>query len=694
MKPSRSKKIALAFAAALLAIPAAALLVVINFDWNRAKPWLNERVSAALDRPFAIRGDLALSWEKRVGAAADGGTWRAMVPWPNLVAHDIHIGNPTNDAPTGPATELASIRRFDFSVDPLALLGKTITVPVLRFEKPIINLQRAADGRNNWTFAAEEHASPWKVTLQRVVLSEGSVHLDDKFRRADLVAQIDTINADPDYGVQWQLRGKINGDSVEGSGKAGAVLSLQHQTTPYPLKVDLRIGNTTVIHAEGTLTKPSELAALDMRLQVSGASMARLYAVLRVLLPETPPFVTDGHLTGVLSTHGSHWTYENFSGKVGSSDIAGTLDYKSKQARQPRPLVSGTVVSRQLNFSDLSPMIGADSNVSKRRRGVAAVQPPNKVLPVETFKTDRWTSVDADIDYSAEKIIRKKHLPINKLHSSLHLQDGVLSLSPLEFDMAGGSLSAHIVLDGSGKSGKDAINATMTVTARHLKLKQLLPSVKTLQTSQASVGEINGDASLSAVGDSVASLFAASNGEIKTLINQGTVSKLLLEEMGLNIGSVIVTRLLGDKQVKLNCMAADFGVTNGLMQTRSFIIDTDQAILQVNGSIDLTRELLDLTILPRSKGLRVFSLRAPLYLRGSFQHPRASIDKGVIAMRAVGALALAALAPIAAMIPLINAGPGENSACAKLLADARVLPRAPPPGKTWHAKPVRKSAAK
>ena len=247
------------------------------------------------------------------------------------------------------------------------------------------------------------------------------------------------------------------------------------------------------------------------------------------------------------------------------------------------------------------------------------------------------------------------------------------------------------MLDGSGKVGKDAIKATMKVTARHLKLKQLFP---TLQPLQASTGEINGDASLSAVGNSVASLLGASNGEIKTLINQGTLSKLLLEEMGLNIGSVILTSLVGDKQVKLNCMATDFGVTNGLMQTRSFIIDTDDAIVDVSGNINLTQEQLDLTINPNSKGLRVLSLRAPLYVLGSFKQPSVSVDKGVLAMKAGGAIALAALAPVAlapaaallALIPLINTGPGENSECAKLLAEARVKPVAPPPGRTYHRK--------
>lgn len=681
MNQPRRMKIALAVAAGLIAVPAVALVVLLNVDWNRAKPWFNARTSEALGRPFSIAGELSLTWEKPAGP---DDSWRSMIPWPHLVAQDIHIGNPPAMTASSEAkAEMAHIRAFAFSLNPLALLEKKIEIPVLRFDAPVVSLLRSADGKNNWTFKSDDTPSPWRLELQRAVFAKGSVHLIDAVQHADVTADIDTLNADPSYGVAWQLRGKFKGEAISGNGRAGAVLSLQQQTAPYPIMAHLRM-EKTVIAVEGTLTKPTDLAALDMRLKLSGVSMARLYALTGIVLPETPPFATEGHLTGTLSPHGAHWVYEKFSGKVGASDIGGSLDYQSKQ---PRALLSGTVVSHVLHFADLAPLIGADSNAGKAERGAAAVQPTGKVLPVEPFKTERWTSIDADIKFSAEKIIRKKELPINKLTTNLHLQDGVLSLLPLNFDMAGGSLRSDITLDGSGKAGKNAIKATIKVTARHLKLKQLFPALEPLQ---ASVGEIDGDASLSAVGNSVASLLGASNGEIKTLISQGTISKLLLEEMGLNIGNVILTHLAGDKQVKLNCMATDFGVTNGVMQTRSFIVDADDAILDVSGNINLTQEQLDLTIKPNSKGLRVFSLRAPLYVRGSFNEPRVSVDKGVMAMRAGGAIALAAVAPVAALLPLINAGPRESSECARLLAAARVKPVAPPPGKTYHGNVKRK----
>jgi uncharacterized protein involved in outer membrane biogenesis len=202
---------------------------------------------------------------------------------------------------------------------------------------------------------------------------------------------------------------------------------------------------------------------------------------------------------------------------------------------------------------------------------------------------------------------------------------------------------------------------------------------------QATVGEVNADVSLSATGNSVATLLAHSNGELKSVINQGTVSKLLLEEMGLNIGNVVLAKLFGDKPVKLNCMVTDFAVDNGLMRSRLFVVDTEVAKLDVDGTVNLDNEKLDLVLRPDTKGLRVFSLRSPIYVRGTFKAPDVSVDKGVVAMRAGGALALAAVAPVAALLPLINAGPGETTGCAALLAQAGGKPVAPPPGKRMPA---------
>jgi len=666
--------------AALLALIAIVVIFVLTFDWNRARPYINEKVSESTGRSFVIGGDLQVKWQQ--GRKTEPG-WRRYVPRPVISAQDVRMSNP-DWATAGP--QLASAKRIDVAIHPLPLLQHRVVLTDLALEAPNIALQRRADGSNSWTLK-DNGPSAWDVEIQRMAFGDGAIRYLDEGIALDVHAKVSSTAPDATpgdapgnapmqkYGIAFTLGGSYRKAPVTGGGKAGAVLSLTDNNTVYPVQAHAVLGKNKA-SIDGTLTDPRSLSGIDLQLSLAGASMADLYPLTGVLLPETPHYSTEGHLTGTLAPRGGEWVYDKFSGKVGSSDISGKLAFS---ASTPRKRLTGEVHSRLLQFSDLGPLVGADSSASKKERGVASTQPAGRVLPVETFKTERWTSLDADVRYTADKITRDADLPISKLDTHVVLTDGVLSLTPLNFNVAGGTLTSQIKLDGSGKVIANGIAAELKASARHLRIQQLFPRLPALH---ASAGEINGDASLSATGNSVASLLGSSNGEVRALIERGSISKLLLEEMGLNIGSVVLTKLVGDKQVKLNCMAADFVAIKGLMRTRQFIVDTDDAILHVDGTVNLADERLDLTLQPDSKGLRVFSLRSPLYVRGTFSKPDVSVDKGVLALRAGGALALAVVAPVAALLPLVNTGPGEDSACAALLAEARVKPVAPKPGKT------------
>jgi uncharacterized protein involved in outer membrane biogenesis len=461
---------------------------------------------------------------------------------------------------------------------------------------------------------------------------------------------------------------------VGGGGKTGSVLSLRDQDEPFPVQADVHSANTRVA-VEGTVTRPAHLAGIDVKLTLAAPSMARLYPFTGVLLPETPAFSTDGHLTGELGENKSRWVYDKFKGKVGQSDIAGRLEFATGK---PRNKLTGNVVSHQLRFADLGPLIGADSNASKRARGVEAVQPENKALPVEKFHTERWKVLDADVRFTADRIVKDKDLPISKLQSHVVMNNGVLTLEPLNFVMAGGNVNSNIKLDGS--NANSPIKATADIKARDIHIKELFPQIEKMQ---ATVGSIYGEAKLTATGDSVGAMLAAANGEVKGLVSQGVVSKLLLEEAGLNVGNIIITKLFGDKEVKLNCLAADLGVKDGVAQTRTFVLDTDEAIVDINGWVNMSTEQMDLRIKPETKGLRLFTLRTPFYVRGTFKNPDLSLDKKVLALKGGAAAALAIVAaPAAALLPLINTGPGKDSPCNALLARAGAKPVAPPPGKS------------
>jgi uncharacterized protein involved in outer membrane biogenesis len=475
--------------------------------------------------------------------------------------------------------------------------------------------------------------------------------------------------ATPRYALGWTAKGRYKKRQVEGSGKLGGILALQDASRPYPIQVDLRAGDTRIA-VVGTLSDPAHLAALDLRLWLQGRSMARLYDMTGLALPETPPFATDGHLIARLAGGPMVFRYEDFTGRVGGSDINGTLVYEQQV---PRPLLSGTLVSNVLQLSDLGPVIGADSRASRRQRGDTSSQPAGKVLPVEEFRTDRWQTLDADVRFTGRRILRSKSLPVTDLYTHLILENSILTLDPLRFGVAGGSLSGTIRLDGSA----DPLAGRFAIAARHLRLKQLFPTFAPMQTS---LGEINGDAALSAIGNSPARLAATSNGEIKLLVNEGAISNLLLEAAGLNVANVVYNRLFGDKTTRIHCAASDVVISNGVAEPRIFALDTDDALINVDGTVDLRSEDLDLTVRPHTKGFRVFSLRSPLHVDGTFAQPKVGVDLPALALRGGAVIGLALISPFAALLPLVAPSNVGDSPCAQMFASMRALPSAPPPG--------------
>lgn len=660
---TRTLKIAGEVIAALIALVVLLLALASVFDWNRAKPWISDKVAAATGRTFAINGDLSFSWERpqeqQVG-------WRRFVPWPHVRAQGVELGN-ADWARTGPT--MAKLGQVDVTANPLALLTKTISVQSLILQEGNITLEKDKSDRSNWVFKEENKDRPpaWGFVIHSLVVRKSHVRYVDPVKKADVNTRIST---DANGAVHFKLDGKFNDEPVSGGGKAGGLLTLMEQEVEYPVEATIKVGETTIT-ANGTLTDPSNPSALNIELKILGASMADLFPLSGLVLPETPKFSTEGRVVGTFKPGNIRVRYEKFKGKVGQSDIGGTLEYLH---RKPRPLLRGEVTSNTLRLADLKAMIGTDENVNKKSE--EAKIPPGKVLPVSPFRTERWDKIDVQVRFSGKQIVRPEALPIDHLETTITMDNGLLSLAPLNFDIASGRLTTELSINGRS----DPAKARMKVSARDLQLKKLLPKV---EATQASIGEMNGAAELSAAGNSFAALLGSANGEVKSLIQRGSISKFILEAAGLNIASAVAAKVFGDHQVQLNCMAADFAVTNGVMQARTFIIDTNDATITADGNINFKEEKLNLTVRPESKGVRIISLRSPLHIRGTFKNPDVGVNKGVVAAKAGAAAVLGiAAAPAAALLALINPGPAEDSPCASLLKQAGQKPEAPPPGKT------------
>jgi hypothetical protein len=718
----------------LVALLLIALVILLTFDWNRAKPWINERVSAATGRHFEIEGDLSARWHWPQPVDMETG-WRRWVPGLTVQAERLVLGNradfgrygavgmesanadaravekraAASDAASAPASAgasapasapasdsspasapasaasssasapasadaaqpagatpppMASVGRASASLKLLPLLVRHVSIGTLAVESPDVALARRADGSNNWTFDrpaadGEPKPNPWTVDVARVSVKEGRLALADAMKDLAFVANLSTQESPGPYGLRFDVRGRYAKARIEGSGQAGHVLSLRQKEVQYPLQFKARAG-TVRAEVEGTLSNPASFSGLDMQVLLQAESMADLYPLTGIVLPNTPPFRTKGHLVGSLEPGRAVWDYRDFTGTVGQSDLRGQLTYTSAE---PRPRLTGEMASKQLRLADLGPVVGAPSGERPQEKGTS--KRAGKVLPDAAFATDRWNAMDLDLKFKGERIVRDESLPIENLDVHARMENAQLTLSPLRFGVAQGKIDSTVVLDG-----RDApLKAQLRGSVDGLRLSALFPKVELMEKS---FGRLDGAMAVNGTGNSIAKMLGTSNGEARVYIRNGRFSKQMLDLAALNVGSVVVAKLFGEnKEVQLRCAVADFGIKDGIAQTRSVKLNTEEAVVEAMGTIDLGREYMDLYIKPESLKWKFFSLRTPLYVKGNFADPKVGLEAGPLLLRAGAAVAAAVVAPAAlALVPVTVPAAEDDENCAALLANA------------------------
>ena len=601
----------------MLALAVLGVVLVLSFSHLRGP--ISRAVTKATGRELIIEGDL-----------------RIMPSWvhPRFRAERVTFAN----ADWGDAEHLLKAEAIEFSVNLLGLFGGKLLLPEVSLEDAEVNLELDAEGRKNWVLDDKEQKKDSRIVIQRLTVDQGLLGYDDAQREHSLLTELSTDQG----GVGFRTEGFYGGLPMKAAAYGGPVLKLRNPDGGYPLKGEGKIGDTA-FKLDGELTELIGLRGMDMKIDVSGKSMDQLYQIIHVAFPRTSRYTTSGRLV----REGGVTRYEKFSGKVGESDITGTLTVDNNGER---PFMQGELLSKVLNLADLGPLVGTNR---PRKTGI---------LPDAPFDPGRWGSVDADVKLRAGTIRRPEQLPLEDLSVRIQMRDRVLTLNPLEFGIAGGKIAGPIRLDGT----KETIRADTALRVQKLQLAKLFPTIKQAQTS---LGDIGGLIELKGHGNSVGQMLGSSDGKIGLYIDDGKVSAFLMQLAAMDLWNVARVKLSGDKPIELRCAIADFTVKDGLMQTNVFVFDTSAVVISGEGTIDLGSEEMDLKLAPKAKEKSLASLNSPLYIRGTFLEPEVAPDVGRMAAKGVGALVMGAINPLLALLPLINDGPGKDSNCAKLIAE-------------------------
>ena len=628
------------------------IAVSFLFPWklNFLRNTLADKAEQSTGRRLTVDGDLTLYW----------------LQGPRITAERLRFANPA----WASRPDMLTVDRIDTTISFSDLLHKRVVLPQVMVEAPDLHLEQSADGRRNWFLDREQSDSSTSVALGAVTLDKAHVAYVVKHIDTDVevdLATVDASNVTTSGGgktsrIALKAGGKWKGLKLEGEASGGDVLRLRDAKAAYPMTAKGTIGRTHIA-ADGTITGITKPTAADFKLDLSGADLGEWLRIAGIGLPETPAYSTAGHVRladGV-------WHYDNFTGKFGVSDVAGSVTYQQRERDgKHRPFISGKLISKKLDLADLGPAVGK----APAPQAAAAARTPasasGRILPQRTFSADKWNTLDADIRFEGKDIKNAGSIPFDNLDMHVTMQDTVLAFTPLSFGFAGGKMGGNVRLDGSVNPMRAHVDARFA----DLQLDRLTPSLK---RANDALGRLNGTVKLDGRGNSIAAMLGTSNGTAQIAMGRGELSSLLLELMGLQ-GPQIVRYLLGDRDAKVRCAVADLVMKNGDLSTKSALIDTDLNVIKLEGHVDFAGEQFNLTVTPLPKKPSILVLRTPFHVAGSFAQPSVKPDYGTLAMRGGGALALGLLNPFAALIPLIETGPGIDADCAGLIAAVKNAP--------------------
>jgi len=612
-----------------LLVIAAVGLLWWAWDWNWFRPLVEARLSAALGRPVTIdRVELH----------------------PGRMTVLSLFGVTAGDTPGFQEEKSARIGRVIVSFDAETWLRtRRVVLPSIEIDHPNLEFEQNASGKSNWDLSGSPSSAPPEIgNLQ---IHDGTVHVHMDKERANATVTISTQGETLVIGGN----GSYAGQPIAVRATGGAILALRKAGEPYPIDLQLDNGPTRIT-LKGHIDDPLALKGADVNLVLSGPDMALLLPLTGIATPQTPPYNIGGHL----DFQNRHVRFTGINGRVGSSDLSGDIEVDPSGER---PTLTANLLSHRVDMQDLGGFIGSTpgrtttpgqspSQVEEVKRAEA----DPKLLPTRSISIPKVLTADVHLTYRGEKILGKD-VPFDAITAKLDIDAGRIRVSQLRLAIDRGALSGSIDLKPDGKE----FDADANLTADNVDISRLLASAG-LGSGR---GVLDGTAQLRGKGSSMSTILAHGDGGIRAVMPMGgDINSLLVDLSGVEVGPALLAAIGLPNKEAIQCMVLDFALQQGVLASRTLEIDTTDHLISGGGRIDLSRELVEMTVRTDPKHFTIGKLATPIVISGPFKHLQFAPDKELLIRGGVAA-GLGVLFPPAALLPTIQFGVGDKSPCAE-----------------------------
>ncbi|SNB60718.1 Uncharacterized protein involved in outer membrane biogenesis [Arboricoccus pini] len=417
----------------------------------------------------------------------------------------------------------------------------------------------------------------------------------------------------------------------------------------------LTLGGTTMT-AKGSIDDLLHGQGVDLASTAKGQDLAEILDIFGLPKITLPPYKVAGRV----GRSGNLLTVNGLDGRVGNSDVQG--DVSVNIAAKPA-FVKADLQSNRVEFADLAGLVGAppgagpkDAASPEQKAAAQKLAAEQRLIPDAKIDAAAWKNLNLDVRFQGKSVIAPK-LPIQNLAFHVIAKDGLITLEPFEAVIAGGHINALAAIDGR----KTPVAGNLDMRIRSLQLNDFM---RRFGFTNDALGVFSGRAQLRGQGADVRQMAATADGRIALTMTGGSVDRLLPELAGIDLGQVLVTyikRLMGteSENTQIRCAIADLDVQNGMVSTKTVLVDTPSDKLTLQGKINLGNEQMDLMFHAYPRDASIGSMRMPIAIGGPMRNPSVAPAPGYVENRPLGW----AMAPLAALVPFIELGSKDDRPC-------------------------------
>jgi uncharacterized protein involved in outer membrane biogenesis len=634
----------LAILSALLGLIVLAWLVLYITKGRFLRHPFERTVSSLLQRDVRVAGDFQLYFDP-----IDT----------KLVAEGLTISNPA-----WRGGQFFKSQRIDTRIATFPLIFGTRRVKWLDLTNGTLDLAwDNAHKRNTFTFGdPDKKGKPFKLPDIRAARITGTKisYLDPSLvLKTDI--KVETIRAtDTTFAGDIRFTGDGTMRAIPFT-MSGSLMSPNATLAGGKNKLALAVrSGRTSLDIAGTLPGATVLEGADLKLLARGPNLSLLFDFLGVAIPDTRTY----RVTSDLTKAGVDWKFTRMVGRFGDSDLGGSMTVSVPV--NARLNIAADLRTRSLNIIDAGPFIGYEPTKLEAGQVAVPVAGVPRVLPDAPLRIEAIKRFDAQVKYRVQTI-RAKNVPISNVALNLDLDDSILKLSPLTFDVAGGKLWSDISINARGAPVRTAYDIRLSPTP----MGKLLARFGTDQSG--TTGTVKARIQMTGVGDSVRESLASSNGRIAIIIPRGTFWTRNIQLAELDIGTY-VQKLVMDKlknPVEINCGLIGFTVRNGIAAADPILIDTQKSVMIGRGGFSFKDESLDLAFRGDGKKFSLFSAQSPIGLNGHFAKPGMNLISEELLSRAGAGIGLGLVAsPLAAVLAFVDVGDAKSAQCGPILSGA------------------------